>query len=279
VSILQQHPVRAIATLQASHAILVGCVGALTALLVSSVAYHGEAHADANGGTVTGAVELPPRIDRKEMPAKNRGFLKRMKGPLQEPRGADQRPDMIVVLVGGPVASDDAKPPRLTARYRLIGESFETNVFGYVAGATVEVHNDSEDKSPLLYSPTSEDAIEKGPVSPGGKRPIKAPTTAFESLEIRDRESAHLSGTIVAMPHPYFSLISRNGSYTIKGVPAGKWTVKIWYDGGWLDMPGNPSVTVAAKKPAKAPSIKLPVEPSSKPAASSAAPEAPGGSK
>ena len=224
------------------------------------------AFADPNGGTVSGAIELPAVASRKKLPNRGSGFIRRMKGPLKEPKRADDRSRMIVVLVGGPVADADAKPPKRTARYNLIGESFETDIFAYVAGQNVEVKNNGH-ISPRLYAVGADEAIEPAPVGPRGDRKVKAPSEALQSMEIRDRDSVHLRGTIVAMPHRYFALVGRNGSYTIKGVPAGSWTVKIWFDGGWLELPSSRKVTVVAKKPAKASTIKLPAELSSKPAA------------
>ncbi len=216
------------------------------------------AKADPNGGTVTGVIELPPPAERSERPARSLGFTKRVPGPLKSPRKFDPRNQMIVILEGGPVDPNDTNPPKRKARYELIGESFATDIFPYVAGSEVEIKN-SGHNSPRLYSPSVEDVIEPSPVNPKGIRPVKAPTEAYQTIVIQDHESAHLRGTLVAVPHHYFSLIDRSGKFEIKGVPAGRWNIRLWYRDGWLTMSGG-SVTVAQKRSVKAPTIKLPVK-------------------
>ncbi len=234
-----------------------GAIVALAPLLLVP-----KAHADPAGGTVTGAVELPPRAARKKLPIRGTAFTDRIKGPLKEPRAFDPRPKMIVVLIGGPVAKQDAKPPNLEAIYRIIGESFATDVFPYVAGGKVKIKNDSK-SARRLYAVGDEGAIDSAPVGKNGA-PIEAPSEPYKSLEVRDRDSAHLSGTLVAMPHTYFAVPKRNGAYSIAGVPAGKWKVSIWYDGALVKLASSPSVTVISGKPAKAAALKLPANLTSK---------------
>ncbi len=215
-------------------------------------------HADPEGGTVTGVVELPPPADRKERVVRNVGFTKPAPGPLKSPRKFDPRNQIVVILDGGPVSSSDSTPPKRKARYELIGESFNTDIFAYVAGGEVEIKNSGRN-SPRLYAPSSADAIESSPVNPKGIRPVKAPTEAYKTLVIRDRESAHLSGILLAVPHSYFSLLDSSGNFKIEGVPAGRWTIKLWHRDGWLTTSGG-SVTVAGKRAVKASSIRLPAE-------------------
>jgi hypothetical protein len=52
-----------------------------------------------------------------------------------------------------------------------------------------------------------------------------------------------MSGYIVVVPTPYFAITGADGSYNIKNVPDGKYTLKTWSEEG---KPTSQDVTVAA---------------------------------
>lgn len=217
------------------------------------------AAAEPEGSTVTGTIQLAELSARPELPVRSRGFTRRIRGPLKPPRKADNRDHIVVVLTGGPVADGDKKPPNRTLRYEIIGESFKTPIFPFIAGSKIEIKNTGH-RTPLLYSPDSDGLIEETPLPDKGVRPIKKELTEPYSLtELRARNSAHLRGVLLPLPNAYFSLVDDSGKYEIKGVPAGKWKVKLFYRNGWIQMPDT-EVTVTAGRPAKAPNIKLPAE-------------------
>ena len=51
---------------------------------------------------------------------------------------------------------------------------------------------------------------------------------------------------MVPLPSRYFSKLDRNGRFRIENVPAGRWTIKLWYRDGWANLPGR-SVDVPGK--------------------------------
>ena len=216
----------------------------------------GAATAAPDGSTVTGVIELADPASLPEPPIRSLGFTRRVRGPLKPPQKHDLRDQIVVVLTGGPVHDDDKKPPGSTLRYVIIGESFATPVFPFVAGAKLEIKN-SGHRDPLLYSPDRDGLIEQTPIPAKAVRPIKGELTeVFKPVSLRARDSAHLIGRLVPMPHAYFSLLDDSGSFEIKGVPPGKWTVKLWYRDGFVK---TRAVTVEVSgKTTKVPAIKLP---------------------
>ena len=109
-----------------------------------------------------------------------------------------------------------------------------------------------------LDSPQLADFVPGDPVGPKGDRKTKKIDTAGKAFEIRDRESAHLSGRVVAFPHRYFARVQADGKFEIKGVAPGPWKGKIWFADGWAEMPAE-TVEVTAKREAKVKPITLPV--------------------
>lgn len=212
------------------------------------------------GSTVSGVVELADLAQRPERPVRSRGFVRRVRGPLKPPKKGDPRDRIVVVLQGGPVAAEDKKPPGGSLRYEIVGESFAAPVFPFVAGAKIEIRN-SSDRPVHLWAPSAEDLIDDAPLAPKRSRAIGGKLSKpLAAVEIRDRESAHLRGELLPLPHPYFSLLDASGKYEIKGVPPGTWKVKLWYRGGFIDLGGQVTVEVSGRT-SKAPTIKLPPSP------------------
>jgi len=207
------------------------------------------ARAADNGGTVTGTVAVGDPAKRGEPPIKSVGFVRRARNALKAPRPFDPTPYLVVVLEGGTPAPEDAEPPPQMPRYTIIGESFDVPVLPVVAGSAVEIKNSGKG-SPRLYSPDMADLVPGDPVSPKGERKTKKLDKAGTSFEIRDRESAHLTGRIAVFPHRYFARVGKDGKFEIKGVAPGTWKVRVWYVDGWVEMPAE-TVDVVAKKEAK----------------------------
>jgi hypothetical protein len=232
----------------ASGLCLLAAVSAALALAPAS------ARAAENGGTVTGTIALADPAKRGEPPIKSQGFVRRARNALKAPRAFDPTPYLVVVLEGGTPADEDTEPPPQTPRYTIIGESFEVPVLPVVAGSAVEIKNSGKG-SPRLFSPDMADLVPGDPVSPKGERKTKKLAKAGTSYEIRDRESAHLSGRIAVFPHRYFARVRPDGKFEIKGVAPGSWKVRVWYLDGWVDVPAE-TVEVVAKKEAK---LKQPI--------------------
>jgi hypothetical protein len=233
----------------------------LAALIAAVTLAPAAARADA--GAVTGTVQLADPAKRGEPPIRSEGFVKRARNALKAPRPFDPTPELIVVLVGGNAAPEDTVAPDRPVRYTIVGESFDTPILPVVVGSVVEVKNSGRN-SPRLYSPGHEDFVPGDPVNPKGERKTKKVETPAVSYELRDRDSAHLSGRIVAFPHRYFARLGPGGKFEIKDVAAGSWNVRVWYANGWVDTPPQ-KIEVEAKREAKV-KIALPPRLSTAPA-------------
>ncbi len=210
-------------------------------------------------GTVNGVVNLSPRAKQENggyLPRRpiTRGFIDRQPTPLRPSRPVfDPFPYMVVVLDGIPTPSS-ALP--LPLSWKLIGASLAQPLQAVQVNQEVEIHNVSR-SSRRLHSPEQRDLLPAGPIDPGGRRPFSLKTPQ-RALQIRSHHAAHVFGWIVAFSHPYFSRLNRKGEFTIKNVPQGAWTLRIWYRDGWLDT--TSIVEVAAARPNRKESITLPFQ-------------------
>jgi hypothetical protein len=231
-------------------------LGLATALAVAILAMSPPARAAEPGGTVTGSIVLADPAKRAEPAVKSAGFVPRARNALKAPRPLDPIPHLVVVLEGGEPAPEDAEAPSLPVRYTIIGESFDVPVLPVVVGSTVEIRNSGKG-SPRLFAPGMDDFVPGDPVSPKGERKTKKVDKAGVAIEIRDRESAHLSGRVVGFPHRYFTRVRPDGKFEIKGVAPGNWNVRVWYVDGWVEVPAE-AIEVEARREAKVKPIALP---------------------
>jgi hypothetical protein len=164
---------------------------------------------------------------------------------------------MVVVLEGGAVDDGDKKPHSST--YNIIGENFETDIFPVVAGSKVEIKNKGR-KSPRLYSKAMADLVPGDPINKNGVRLTAAISEPYKVVDVRDHDTVHMVGRIVAFPHAYFSTVDDNGKFSIDGVPPGSWKVKLWYRDGWVSNAPATSINVAARRGARGVKITLPAK-------------------
>jgi hypothetical protein len=216
-----------------------------------------DAHSAEDGLTVTGQVSLPPAAQRKAAPKRGQGFVPRAKNPLRPPDGHDPRYKMVVVLEGGPIDEVDRKPR--SSRYDIIGENFASEMLPVVVGGKVEIRNQGQ-RSPRLYSTASDDVIPSDPINSKGIRSTKAISEKYKPIDIRDHDAKHFLAHVVAFEHAYFSVLGFDGSFEIKGVPAGTWNIKVWYRDSWVTNLPATTVTVSGKRAPKAVKLSLPAK-------------------
>lgn len=204
---------------------------ALAASLSASIS---EAAPPVTAGAVQGVVVPPPTVQAP--PSRHLGFLPPIENPIVELRQFDPLPECFVFLEGGP--AEEAQPGSRTAvTWQLESHSFNPPIFPVQSGSNVEIANVGRETH-LLLAPGRDDLLPKDPIGPGSSRVIGVPGEG-EAVRIVSRTSPHLEGRIVPLPSRYFSRLDRNGRFKIDNVPAGRWTLKVWYRDGWAGLPGK----------------------------------------
>jgi hypothetical protein len=201
---------------------------ALLAGLVATLAL--VATAPARAGTVSGKVTIDATRLGSRPPPPNQGFLARIENPLAPIKPIDPLPYMIVVLEGGPADPEPAAPKLV--RYDIVGESFERPVTAVLLGADIELHNAGRG-APIIAADGNAELIPPDPINPGGGHTFKAQVAGL--LVLRAQKAAHLIGRVLVLPHRFFAVVNGKGEFTLDDVPAGHWTVRIWYKDGWLE--------------------------------------------
>lgn len=195
----------------------------------------------AMAGTVTGQVTLP-RARIPEPAERHRGFVARIKNPVRPVLAFDPREDCFVYLAPKSNGAKAAMPASGKVVWRLDRTTFRQRVLPVLAGTKVELKNVSKKTHPI-ESPGKK-LWTGDPIGPMGKREVTI-QKAFDTVRVVSRDAPHIEAWVVPLPTPYFARLDKDGAFKIDNVPAGKYTLKIWYRDGFLSV--RKSVTVGSR--------------------------------
>jgi hypothetical protein len=194
-------------------------------------------------GPVSGKLELPPRGPDRP-PMRGKAFVDRTPNPLAPVRPIDPLPSIVIMLEPAPTTTFPPPPPAVV-HWDLLGESFVRPVFPVRAGGELSIRNKGKG-SPVLVAKGNPALIIKKPLDPTAEL-VFLPGKEAGTVEIVDESAPHLRGRIVVLPSPYFAVPDAKGGFEIASVPEGEWTVKVWFDDGWLDR-ADEKITVGSKR-------------------------------
>jgi len=193
-------------------------------------------------GPVTGTITVPAGAAGKA-PAVGKAYLKRVENPLVPVKPANPMPYMVVVLEKDGLVL----PQGRTYPIEMRGASFDHPLLPVVAGSEVEIRNlKTSRRDPTLYIDGQPDLLPETPLNPGANRAFKVGGDVGKVLVLKDKKSPRLQATIVVLSTPYFAVPDADGKYTIPDVPAGTYTIKVWYRDGWVT--GSESTVTADDK-------------------------------
>ncbi len=230
---------------------------ALTLAAAALVALPSRARAAA---VVEGDVVVPGNVEGPATPYL--GFIEQpIINPITALRPFDPRPEIFIFLDGGPAADDAATPSSSPVVWPLGSHSFTPTLLPVVIGTTVEISNQGRETH-LLRAPETPDIVTADPIGPGSSKQFAVKGTAM--VRIVSQDVPHLEARVVPVATRYFSRVARDGSFKIENVPAGDWTLRVWYRDGWLAK--TVSVSVKDKDKSVKQKVELPAQLEPKPA-------------
>lgn len=140
-------------------------------------------------------------------------------------KGVRNSADAVVYV--DKVAGKTFSPPAEHARIDQKNMQFTPHVLPVVAGTTVDFLNSDA----LLHNVFSPDAcadrFNLGTWPQGQVKSFTFKKECFAALLCKVHPE--MEGFVVALPTPYFAVTSADGSYHIKDVPDGSYTVRVWH--------------------------------------------------
>jgi plastocyanin len=135
--------------------------------------------------------------------------------------------DVFVYVKAG--ISGTYPPPATAAVIDQRGCTYHPHVFGVVAGQDIEILNSDPTLHNIHALPEKNEAFNLGMPVQGMKY-----TKKFDKPEVMVRIKCDVHGWMSAycgvVAHPFFAVTAADGTYTIKNLPAGTYTIEAWHE-------------------------------------------------
>ena len=191
-------------------------------------------------GSVTGTVTFtgtPPKMHPIDM--------------SKEPTCASQHPTPVMTetVVAGPgntvqnvvvfvSAGDQPAPaPAEPVRYDQKGCEYVPHVVALQTGQPLEIYND--DQTSHNIHPLSKTNPEWNKSQPPGTPPIKATYEKAEFIPVKCNVHPWMHGYFVVLTTSHFTVSGNDGTFTLKDLPPGKYTVTAWHEKFGIPEPGG----------------------------------------
>jgi hypothetical protein len=131
------------------------------------------------------------------------------------------------------------------------GCHYRPHVLGMMVNQKLSITN--SDPTQHNIHPTPKNNQEWNQSQPNGAPPIEKTFARAEVLiPVKCNQHPWMKAYIGVLKHPLFAVSAEDGSFTIKGVPPGTYTVAAWHEGGATGTEKTMQVTVPANGAAKA---------------------------
>jgi plastocyanin len=120
-------------------------------------------------------------------------------------------------------------PPATAAVIDQKGCTYHPHVFGVVAGQSIDILNSDPTLHNIHSLPEKNEAFNLGMPVQGMKY-----TKKFDKPEVMVRIKCDVHGWMSAyvgvVPHPFFAVTAPDGTFAIKNLPAGTYTIEAWHE-------------------------------------------------
>jgi len=134
----------------------------------------------------------------------------------------------VVTLEG--VADMPPAPKTVKVRLSNKGCRFDPHVLAVQQGTTLEMSNEDPVFHNVHITKNGETVANNG-LPPGGGQVVKKQLKDAGLLDVRcDAGHTWMKAYIVVVPHTYFAVTGADGKFSLAGVPAGKYKLKVWHE-------------------------------------------------
>jgi plastocyanin len=131
------------------------------------------------------------------------------------------------------------------------GCHYRPHVLGAMVNQDIQITNSDPTTHNIHFTPKSNPDWNQS--QPNGAPPLMHKLTRAEVLvPVKCNQHPWMKSYVGVLKHPFYAVSAEDGSFTIKGVPPGTYTVVAWHEGGATGTEKTMQVTVPANGSAKA---------------------------
>src|SRR5258707_15647736 len=155
-------------------------------------------------------------------------------------------------LADGTKAADYTFPtPSTPATLDQNGCHYKPHVLGVMVNQPITITNSDPTTPNIHFTPKNNPDWNQSQVN--GAAPMTHKLAVAEVLvPVKCNQHPWMKSYVGVTKHPFFAVTGEDGSFTLKGVPPGKYTVVAWHEGGASGTQKPMEVTVPAKGTATA---------------------------
>jgi len=156
-------------------------------------------------------------------------------------------------LADGSKIADYGTWPNMPASATLDqdGCHYKPHVVGVVVNEPITIKNSDPTTHNIHFTPKNGEDWNQS--QPNGAPTLTHKLTRGEVMvPVKCNQHPWMKSYVGVQKHPFFAVTAEDGSFTIKGVPPGKYKVVAWHEGGANGTEKTMDVTVAASGSAKA---------------------------
>jgi plastocyanin len=182
-------------------------------------------------GTIKGSVKLdgkapePAKLNMKADP-----FCAQQAGGVDEEIAVNKDNGLKNVVVR--ITKGVASPPPVPTTPAVVDQNgciYKPRVVVARAGQTVEIRNSDQTLHNVHTYKGTATLFNLAHIQGTGPQKKKFPT-AGDVVKFKCDVHPWMTGWVVVTDNPYFAVSGDDGSFTIKDVPAGKYTVEVWHE-------------------------------------------------
>jgi len=188
------------------------------------------------GGTITGKVKFTgarptnPRIDMSEEAACKAKYPTPPTAETVIVNANGTLANVFVYVKAGLPAGATYPAPTTPVTLDQNGCRYHPHVFGIQVGQPLNIRNDD----PLLHNIKAK-AVKNRPFNVSQPNVTTTPTVrTFAQPEVMVSLECNVHGWMNAfvgvLPHPFFAVTGADGSFSIKGLPPGTYTIEAWHE-------------------------------------------------
>jgi plastocyanin len=142
--------------------------------------------------------------------------------------GTNQALKNVIVYISDGLGNRTFDPPTEPVVFEQRGCAYNPHILGMRARQTLKVTN--SDPTTHNIHPAPQNNREWNMSQPPGSSPIEETFAREEIIPVKCNIHPWMKGYIAVFKHPYFAITGKDGSFALKNIPPGDYTIQAWHE-------------------------------------------------